>query len=389
MVTKIVKITGYGSGGEGVGRLEDGRVTFIRGAAQGDVLEISLIKEQKRSAWAEIVRIIEPSPHRIESECPHFPKCGGCDFQHITYEEEVRAKLKRINDAMKRIAGLEIKAEEMLRTGQTGGYRNKAIFHANDTELGFYRAGTNEIVPISYCLLLKDDINAELKKMLAGKSEKLKNKPQNRDSISGANKTSKHKITLRSGIHGQSAQLEEKLDGLIFGISGFFQVNTTATLLLYKKAREYAALTKSETMVDLYCGVGTMTIFVGRDAGMAIGVEQNKEAVKTARKNAHRNGFDNINFICEDAGLWDYSAANKKSTERVDCVIVNPPRKGLSKKAIERILSLSPGRIVYVSCDPATLARDISRLSGYKAKQLCAIDMFPRTANVECCCLLV
>ena len=389
MATKIVEVTGYGSGGEGVGRLPDGRVTFVRGAAEGDVLEVSLIKEQKRSVWAEIVRVVEPSPHRVEAACPYFPKCGGCDFQHVTYEEELRAKLTRVNDAMERIAGLKVRAEEILHTGQTSGYRNKAVFHTNGTELGFYRAGTNEIVPISHCLLLKDDINAELKKILAGESEEVKSKPQNRRNTNNIDQTSEHEITLRSGLHGLKIPLEEELDGLTFSISGFFQINTAATLILYKKAREYAALAKSETLVDLYCGVGAMTIFVGRDAGKAIGVELNREAVKTARKNAYRNGFENIKFVCADVGLWEFSAVDKNAIEQADCVIVDPPRKGLSKKAIEKILLLSPGRVVYVSCDPATLARDISLLSGYRAEKLCAVDMFPRTANVESCCLLV
>jgi len=389
MATQIVKITGYGSGGEGVGRLSDGRVTFIRGATEGDNLEISLTKEQKRSARAEIVRIIEPSPHRIEPLCPYFPKCGGCDFQHITYEEELRAKLKRVNDAMERIAGLKIRAEEMLSTGQTGGYRNKAVFHINGAELGFYKAGTNDVVPISHCLLLKDDINAELKKIITGETKRPKSKARSQDGKNNAAKNLAQEITLRSGIHGQGARLEEKLDDLIFSISGFFQVNTEATQILYKKAREYAALTKNETVVDLYCGVGAMTLFIGRDAGRAIGVELSNEAVKAARRNAYRNGFENMKFVCADAGLWDFSTANESIVKKADCVLVDPPRKGLSKKAIENIIALSPSRIVYVSCDPATLARDVGLLSGYEATKLCAVDMFPRTANVETCCLLV
>ena len=402
MQTQIIKITGYGSAGEGVGRLDDGRVAFVRGAVDGETLEVSLTKERKRSVWAEIVRIIEPSPNRIEPDCPFFPKCGGCDFQHITYEEELRAKLTRVNDAMERIGGLKIRAPGILSTLQKSGYRNKAVFHTDGKEVGFYSAGTNEIIPIDRCLLLKDDINIELKKIVDGESELLKYKAQNHAINSGQDekgktKSNAGKITLRSGIHGlhnRSTPLEEKLGDLSFYISGFFQINTDATLLLYNKAREYAALTKRETMVDLYCGVGTMTAFIGRDAGQAIGVELNKDAVKTARKNAYRNGFEHIKFICADAGSWGFSEVKNNRTKshagpkRVDCVVVDPPRKGLSKKVIEKILSLSPSRIVYVSCDSATLARDVKLLLGYEVKELCAIDMFPRTANVECCCLL-
>jgi len=403
MITETIKITGYGSGGEGIGRLKDGRVAFVRGAAVGDVLEVSLAKEQKRSVRADIVRIVESSPHRVEPQCPYFPKCGGCDFQHISYEEELRAKLLRVNDAMERIAGLKVRATEILSTTQSSGYRNKAVFHVSGTDIGFYSAGTNEIVPIKYCLLLKDDINAELKKILAGESEKLTGNVQKSSTKKTANKASSkklsrdkasktesptHGITLRSGLHGLDSPLEEQLGDLTFSISGFFQVNTAATLILYEKAREYAALTKSDTLVDLYCGVGTMTIFIGRDAGRAIGVEVDRDAVKTARKNTYRNGFERFRFVCADVGLWDFSGMGERTAKKVDCVIVDPPRRGLSRSAIEKILSLSPKRIVYVSCDPATLARDIGLLRGYEATRLCAVDMFPRTANVETVSLL-
>jgi 23S rRNA (uracil1939-C5)-methyltransferase len=208
-------------------------------------------------------------------------------------------------------------------------------------------------------LLLKDDLNDALRILKPGSE-----------------------ATLRSGRNGLNPPLEEELDGLVFKISGFFQVNADAALLLYKKAREYAALSQNETMIDLYCGVGALTLFIGRDAGYAMGVEQNRASVKAARDNARRNNLAHINFICADAAEWECDIS------KTDCVIVDPPRKGLSPGAARKIIELSPKRIVYISCDPATLARDIRVLEGYTVKDVCAVDMFPRTANVECCCLL-
>ena len=400
-----VTITGYNSDGEGVSRLEDGRVAFVRGAARGDVLEIVLVKDQQRVAWAEIVRVITPSPYRIEPDCSVYPECGGCDYRHVTYEEELDAKKQCVNDALQRIGGLSVLVDQVLHSGKINGYRNKAVLHSDGASLGFYRARSHDVIPVEHCLLLKDDLNCSLKDLIQ----------------TGATSDG---VTLRSGRNGvgdrgtvllsqngeKSSKLvrrtvplspsTEELDGLIFKVEGFFQVNTDAALLLFQKAREYAALSKADTFVDLYCGVGALTLFVGRDAGYALGVEQNQGAVRIARENAERNGFSHIEFINADAAEWVADVVEP------DCVIVDPPRKGLSQGAINKIFELSPKRLVYISCNPATLARDLKVLTGggksdakppeaqppslcFKVSDICAVDMFPRTANIECCCLLV
>ena len=400
-----VDIEGYSSGGEGVARLYDGRVVFVANAARGDILEIRLTDERPRVARAEIVRVLESSPYRVTPDCPAFPRCGGCDFRHITYEEELRAKLQRVNDALRRIGGSAVLAGEILSTGQIDGYRNKAVLHSDGVSCGFYARQSHEIVNIDHCRLLKDDINAALKGAAMGAANEssiessinhestlrsgrngldppLEETQTLRSGRNGRNLPGNETLTLRSGRNGLSPPLEEMLDGLIFGISGFFQVNTSAALLLYRKAREYAAMSKDETLADLYCGVGALTLFVGRDAGRAYGVDSNAEAVETARENATRNGLAHIEFFAADAGKWEY--AHKSP----DCVIVDPPRSGLSKDAVRKILELAPKRIIYISCDPATLARDIRRLDGFSSEEICAVDMFPRTANVECCSLL-
>ena len=380
-MTHTVTITGYNSAGEGVSRLDDGRVVFIRSAARGDVLEVELIQEQAKINRARIVRILTPSPYRIEPDCSVYPQCGGCDYRHITYEEELSAKLQLVNDALKRLGGLSIQVDQILHTGQINGYRNKAVLHTDGTSSGFYKARSHDIIPIKHCLLLKNDLNDAIKN-LTQKGTKLK---MEKTPDFGQNKINNplEEITLRSGLNGTNHPLEEELDGLIFRLEGFFQVNTDAAIQLFQKAREYAALTKNDTLIDLYCGVGALTLFVGRDAGHALGVELNSDAVKIARENAKRNNLSHVGFLSADAS--DFIA---KITEP-DCIIVDPPRKGLSSRAISKILELAPKRIVYISCNPATLARDLKELSSYEVEDICAVDMFPRTANVECCCLLV
>jgi len=383
MLTHIVTVTGYGSGGDGIARLENGRVVFIRGAARGDVLEINLTEERTRSAKAEITRMIEPSQNRIEPDCPAYPACGGCDFRHITYEEELAAKLSRISDALERIGGLSIRVSEILTTGQIEGYRNKAVLHSDGISLGFYKSNSHKVIPISGCLLLKDDINKALGNLTAGGEIMLRGEKALRGGkMLHDEELLRGGITLRSGRNGIDGPLEEELDGLVFGISGFFQVNTGATSLLYQKAREFAALKKNETLVDIYCGVGSLTLFVGRDAGYALGVELDRFAVETARENAERNNITHVEFISADAAKWD------SGNLRPDCIIVDPPRKGMSPGVIRKMLETAPARIVYISCDPATLARDLRKLEGYTVRNICAVDMFPRTANLECCCLL-
>ena len=369
--TYTVNITGYASGGEGVARLEDGRVVFVRGAARGDKCEISITSERPRSCNADIESIIHPSEHRILSDCPHYPECGGCDFRHIIYEEELRAKLNRVNNALERIAKATVRAEDIISTGQINGYRNKAVFHIESKEentiVGFYRENTNDICPIEKCLLLEDEINDALHIIRS-----------NPPCATGS-------IALRTGGKANSSQVEINLDDVIYEVSqeSFFQVNNDAALLLFRRARDYAALLPSENLLDIYCGVGSMTLFIGRDARYALGVESNSIAVDDARNNANRNGIGNVDFICADAMEHDYSGL------KPDCIIVDPPRKGLAPAVVKKILEMAPSRIVYVSCDPATLSRDISRLYDYEATKISAVDMFPRTANVECCLLLV
>jgi 23S rRNA (uracil1939-C5)-methyltransferase len=341
----IVNIYDYSADGAGVARLENGCVAFISGAVRGDVCEIVITKVLKRACFAEIEKIIEPSIHRIPVDCAVFGRCGGCDFRHISYEEELYAKRRRINDALSRIGGVSIEAEDILTTGKIIGYRNNIQLKTDGRKTGFYSRNSHEITEVKHCLLVNDEFNEKLRR---------------------------GQINIRTSF--------ETIDGLKLKISpeSFFQVNTEAALLLYEKAREYAALKPHEFLLDLYCGTGSITLFLARDAGRALGVELCESAVADAKENAVLNNINNTEFLCADA-----------SALAPDCIVADPPRKGLTIDVLRKIEELSPQRIIYISCDPATLARDIKLLGSYEVTRVCAVDMFPRTKHVECVVKLI
>jgi 23S rRNA (uracil1939-C5)-methyltransferase len=343
----LVKITGYSAEGAGVARLESGCVVFVDGAVRGDLCEIEVVKSLPRVSYGRIVQILEESEHRISVDCPYFGDCGGCDFRHISYEEELWAKKQRVNDALKRIGGVRAKVEEVLTTGNINGYRNNLQLKTDGDKTGFYAKDSHKIVAIDRCFLASEEMN---------------------EAIAGG------QTRIRTG--------EEIIGGLRFVISpdSFFQVNSAAGELLFKKVRELANLKPQETFLDLYCGTGSITLFLARDAKRAIGVEINSAAIENARENAAINSIANAEFLCGDAADF--------CNEPIDCIIADPPRKGLDRRAIAKIIEISPPRMVYVSCDPATMARDIKLLCGYEVSHVCAVDMFPRTRHVECAALL-
>jgi tRNA/tmRNA/rRNA uracil-C5-methylase (TrmA/RlmC/RlmD family) len=344
-----VEITGYSSEGAGVARLDNGCVVFVDGAVRGDVCEIAITKLLPRICHARIERLTEESPHRVPVDCAVFERCGGCDFRHISYEEELFAKRKRVNDALRRIGGVAAEVEDILTTGKINGYRNNVQLKTDGEKVGFYARSSHDIVGIEHCFLASDEANKAIRE---GKTK------------------------IRTST--------EVLDGMTFEISpaSFFQINTEAALLLYNKAKEYAELQPRETLLDLYCGTGTITLFLGRDAKKAVGVEINPTAVSNARRNAVLNGITNAEFRCEDVSRLDLREFTP------DCIVVDPPRRGLEARTAEQIAEASPSRIVYISCDAATMARDIKRLNGYEVVRACAVDMFPRTRHVECVVLL-
>lgn len=435
----IVAIEGYGEGGMGVARI-DGRVVFVHGALRGETCRVLILKTLKSVAFAKVLEVIEPSGARVESDCPYFPRCGGCTYRHMSYEEELRLKKQRVQDNLARIGGSAVVVEEILGAADTLRYRNKAQYPVSkDGRVGFYRARTHEVIECEQCLLVKSEADAAAEALreymrrcrVAGYDEKtgrglvrhlyvrsnatgeslicvlvngdrlpkedrlvtlLRDAcPECAGIVLGTN-TKKGNVILgdRYRTLWGSDRLEDTLCGKTFRLSvpSFYQVNRAQAERLYAKAIEFADLTGRETVLDLYCGAGTITLALSDHAKKVLGAEIVPEAIDDARENAVRNEVKNVEFFCGDAS----DVAKKLAQEhlRPDVITVDPPRKGLAPDVVESIAEMQPQRVVYVSCDSATMARDVKRFAelGYTATRAAAVDMFPRADHVETVCLL-
>ena len=434
-----VTIEGYGEGGMGVARI-DGRVVFVHGALRGEKCRVLILKTLKSVAFAKVLEVIEPSSERITPDCPYFPRCGGCTYRHIRYEEELRLKKQRVQDNLSRIGGSDVTVEEILGARDTLRYRNKAQYPVSkDGAVGFYRARTHEVIECEHCLLVKPEADAAaealreymqscrvagydektgrglvrhlyIRSNAAGESlvcvlvngDKLPEEdrlvtllrdacPKCAGIVLGTN-TKKGNVILgdRYRTLWGSDRLEDTLCGKTFRLSvpSFYQVNRVQAERLYAKAIEFAGLTGQETVLDLYCGAGTITLALSDHAKKVLGAEIVPEAIDDARENAARNGVKNAEFFCGDAS--DVAKKLARENLRPDVITVDPPRKGLAADVVESIAEMQPGRVVYVSCDSATMARDVKRLAdlGYTAQRACAVDMFPRADHVETVVLL-
>jgi len=434
-----VTIEGYGEGGMSVARI-DGRVVFVHGALRGEKCRVLILKTLKSVAFAKVLEVLEPSSERITPDCPYFPRCGGCTYRHIRYEEELRLKKQRVQDNLSRIGGSDVTVEEILGAQDTLRYRNKAQYPVSkDGAVGFYRARTHEVIECEQCLLVRPEADAAAEALreymqscrVAGYDEKtgrglirhlyvrsnaageslicvlvngdklpkedrlvalLRDAcPKCTGIVLGTN-TKKGNVILgdRYRTLWGSDRLEDTLCGKTFRLSvpSFYQVNRAQAERLYAKAIEFADLTGQETVLDLYCGAGTITLALSDHAKKVLGAEIVPEAIDDARENAARNGVKNAEFFCGDAS--DVAKKLARENLRPDVITVDPPRKGLAADVVESIAEMQPGRVVYVSCDSATMARDVKRLAdlGYTAQRACAVDMFPRADHVETVVLL-
>ena len=437
-----VTIDGYTSQGLGVARLPEG-VVFVHQALLGEVCRIQLLKVGRQESYARVLQVERPSPARIAPDCPAYGRCGGCALRHMDYAEELRLKAQRVHDALRRIGGVDLPVDILGAERQTS-YRNKVIYPVANVDgqptRGYFRARSHALIPVSRCALVPPQADALADAVIGwmrrwGVSAydeaaqtglvrhiylRVSSLGQSMLCLVINGETVPHAEalveTLRAAEPGlRSVQLcsnrrpgnavlsdrficlwgaetlRETLCGLEFQLSprSFFQVNHDQAPRLYDLAVEAAGLTGAERVLDLYCGTGTITLAMARHAGQAIGVEIVSSAVEDAQKNAAANGMTNTRFLCADAG----QAAAQLAAEglRPDVIVVDPPRKGLDAAAIEAMTVMGAQRIVYVSCDPATLARDVALLAtrGYAARHARAVDMFPRCAHVETVCLLV
>ena len=436
-------ITDYTAEGQGVAHIE-GCAVFIPNAIAGEKVKVRIEKAAKTWAAGKIVEIIEKSPHRVNRACPVAKKCGGCDFWHMDYEEESRLKAERVRNCLNRLGGESLEKVEILSAPTCYGYRNKAQYPVaakkNGACAGFFKAGTHEVVENGRCLILPEETDrvkdavmdyvnqfrvtaydeAEHKGLLRhiyvrrgpvsgqilvclvlnGRSipkayeliGRLKKIPGFTTLVLSVN-TKKGNAILGDEfitLYGPG-YIEDTLCGLNFRLSprSFYQVNHHQAQRLYEAAISQAEITKSDTVLDLYCGVGTITLAMAKAAGKVIGIEVIPQAVEDARDNARRNGIENAEFFCGDAG--QAALELEKQGVTADVVVVDPPRKGLNADTIEALVRFSPRRIVYVSCDPATLARDVALLKerGYAVKNALAADLFPRCSHVESIVCLV
>lgn len=431
------------SEGSGIGRY-DGFAVFVRGTVPGDRIIAHIIKATKSYAIGIIDKILSSSPSRIESDCPYSKKCGGCSFRDMTYDEELKYKRARVQDAIQRIGGLDIEVEDIVSADSINHYRNKAQYPVCicDGELfaGFYAYKSHRIIPCPDCLLqpveFEQGINAFAKWV------------EEADVSSYDEKTGKgllRHIYFRKGfktgevmacavINGNTLPMQELLvdllrenvDGLksvvvninkqdtnvvlsneskciwgspyitdellgkVFAISpnSFYQINRTQCEKLYTIARELADFKGDEVLLDLYCGVGTIGLTMADYVKDLIGIEIVPQAIENAKENAKRNNIKNARFICGDAPKG--AEILKKQGIKPDVIILDPPRKGCDKSLFDTVEQMSPKRIVYVSCDSATLARDLAVLEdkGYSTKRVVAVDLFPRTPHVESVALI-
>lgn len=414
-----------------------GVAVFVRGAVTGDDIIAHIIKTSKRYCIGIVKEIVNHSPHRIKSDCTASAKCGGCSFRNMTYAEELRFKRSRVEDAIKRIGHIDVPVNDVIGAEKIDGYRNKAQYPVsiNDGELiaGFYAYKSHRIIPCASCRLQP----AEFEKCLAAFAEWVeKSGVTSYDESSGRGllrhiylrKTSTGEIMACAVTNGEklpqadllirnltqidgvksicrnvntknsnvilggttkvlwgSESVTDVLLGKKFEISpnSFYQVNHDQCEKLYLKAAEYADLTGDEVLCDIYCGAGTIGLTMADRAKQIYGIEIIPQAVENARKNAKLNGIENAGYICGDA---QYGAAElEKRGIRPDVAVLDPPRKGCSAELLGTVCRMSPKRIVYVSCDPATLARDLQILSssGYTALEATPVDMFPRTPHIE------
>lgn len=434
----ILEITALSHEGDGIGRCS-GLVVFVPRSAVGDVLEAKIVKVLKNRAYAIILKILTPSPYRVENDCPVFSRCGGCTLRHIDYTHELQIKSGWVSDSLARIGGVQIALESPVPSPAIARYRNKAQYPVRrvngEIHAGFFAKRSHGLVPVSDCLL-QPEFFKEIVAQVIRFAKTYSVEPYDETSGTGilrhifirhAEVTGETMLCLvinapelpfpaplcdalkrscptvktvlinentenTNVIFGKttrvimgSGTVTDKLSGVNVTLSAesFYQINRSAAEILYAEALRYADPLKNDVLLDLYCGAGTIGLSMAKGVGEVIGVEAVAEAVGDATLTARSNGISNARFIHADAALE--AGVLKNIGARPDIVIVDPPRKGLDEKLPACLAALKPWKLVYISCNPATLARDIQRLTthGFQLQKARAVDLFPRTAHIE------
>jgi 23S rRNA (uracil1939-C5)-methyltransferase len=440
-----LRIDSLAYGGNGVARL-NGFVVFVRRGLPGDTVRARVTKVKRSHAEAIAVEVLEPGADRVEAPCVHYPACGGCRFQDLAYERQLEAKAGQVADAMARIGGFaQLELEPAVPAESIFHYRNKLEYSFTETPegvgLGLHRAGRwDEVLDIEKCWLTTDVGNAirnaardwaraegltvydqathegYLRHLIVREGrntgqalvvlvtapgrldgeerlvETLQRFPEVRSIYHAVNDRPAEVTNVPGKLLWGEDAIEEEILGLRFRVrpNAFLQTNTAMAEVLYALAREYAGLTGEETVFDLYCGTGTIALSMAREALTVWGVEVSEESVACAIENAELNGITNTAFFAGEVG--DSIEELHERAGKPDVVVVDPPRAGLSAKALRRIARLEPARIVYVSCNPTTLAGNAKELvgeHGYRLERARPVDMFPHTPHIETVALFV
>lgn len=443
-----VVVNALGNEGEGVGHTQDGYTVFVKDALPGDVIRAKLMKCKKQYAFGRLVEILTPSKDRVEAVCEKARVCGGCQIQEIAYEKQLEFKADKVKGNLVRIGGVKNPPmESIIGMEDPWRYRNKAQFPIGRTKegkivAGFYAGRTHAIVPVpnNDCVLGRE-VNAKILGKVISHMETYDIEPYDEATGTGLVRHvlircgySTDEIMVCLVVNGTKIPEEDALADSLMEIPGmtsimlntnmdqtnvilgdqvrtirgesyitdqigdvkfcisplsFYQVNPVQTEKLYRKALEYAGLTGKETVWDVYCGIGTISLFLAQKAKKVYGVEIVPDAIEDAKKNAALNGIHNVKFFvgkAEDVLPKQY----EKHQIYADVIVVDPPRKGCEQAVLDTIIKMEPKRVVYVSCDSATLARDVKALTenGYVLKSVTPVDQFCHTAHVETVCLL-
>lgn len=424
---EIIEITGAGSELQGVGRAQDGRAVFVPGAIPGETVRAEIVKQSDRFCEARLIDVMHPSEDRVRPECPYYGECGGCQTQHMRTSRALELKQQKVADALARIGGVSDYAmRPIIGAPRRRASRNKAEYAVNGGIVGCYKMNSRQIVPVDRCLLqhpvsgeilsiFRAWLQAEQTKGIRWLVTRVNHRGESMAIVSAdrsvrldslADRLFRSVEGMRSlclchlaprpthALDGRCQTVRgddvliDRLSELEFELSpqSFFQVNPPQAEALYGAALEAAGLTNRELVVDAYCGAGTITLSMARAARKAIGIEVVRPAVDNARRNARRNGLE-AKAECIAGRAEEMLPELVGSGLSIDVLTVDPPRKGLDEKLIAAALRARPERIVYVSCNPATLARDIKRFienDAYRAQWVQPVDMFPWTGHVEC-----
>lgn len=438
-----ITINSLGSSGEGVGRI-DGFTVFVEGGLPQEELSVKITEVKKSYATGKLVRIIKASPDRVEPACAIYQKCGGCQLQHLSYEGQLKAKQQQVKDAMERIGHLkDLPVPPVLGAKEPWNYRNKVAFPVGREKgsviIGCFAKGTHKIIDSSDCLI-QDELNNEAIRAVKDVADKLgiavydedrhtgvlrhvvartgekgqlmvvlvtatKQLPREKEIIKMLRNRLPKMVSLQQNIQtyrnnvilGRETKLlwgrptiKARLGKFSFNVSArsFFQVNTKQAEVLYDTALQFAQLTGKETVIDAYCGTGTISLYLAQQARKVYGVEIVSPAIKDAEKNARENNVRNAEFIVGDCTQVMPRLYNQGIYP--DVIVVDPPRAGCTEVVLKTFANMNPTRIVYVSCNPATLARDLEILDGlgYKAEKVQPVDMFIASSHVESVALM-